>query len=76
MLCQNWFMKSNFIMFSDYGDYQLFYDAKSGNIYEVIDNIIDEADTTIREYSPENPNYSKLYAAYKSYLNTSKNRLE
>mgnify|MGYP007030241871 FL=1 len=71
MLNQNWFATKNFVMFCDYTEYQLFYDTKSKNIYEVSEGVMDRANTTIREFTPENPEYRRLYQAYESFLNSS-----
>lgn len=73
MLNQNWFATKNFVMFCDYTEYQLFYDTKSKNIYEVSEGVMDRANTTIREFTPENPEYRRLYQAYESFLNSSNN---
>lgn len=71
MLNQNWFATKNFVMFCDYTEYQLFYDTKSKNIYEVSEGVMDRANTTIREFTPENPEYRRLYQTYESFLNSS-----
>ena len=66
MLNQNWFTSENFVMFCDYAEYQLFYDTETKNIYEINENVLDKADTIIREFTPENPEYRRLYRAYES----------
>lgn len=71
MLNQNWFAAKNFVMFCDYTEYQLLYDTESKNIYEVSEGVMDRANTTIREFTPENPEYRRLYQAYESFLNSS-----
>lgn len=73
MLNQNWFAAKNFVMFCDYTEYQLFYDAETKNIYEVSEGVMDRANTTIREFTPENPEYCRLHCAYKSFLDSSNN---
>ena len=71
MLNQNWFTSENFVMFCDYTEYQLFYDTETKDIYEVSEGVMDRANTTIREFTPENPEYCRLYQAYESFLNSS-----
>lgn len=71
MLNQNWFAAKNFVMFCDYTEYQLLYDTESKNIYEVSEGVMDRVNTTIREFTPENPEYRRLYQAYESFLNSS-----
>lgn len=71
MLNQNWFAAKNFVMFCDYTEYQLLYDTESKNIYEVSEGVMDRVNTTIREFTPENPGYRRLYQAYESFLNSS-----
>lgn len=71
MLNQNWFNDEKFVMFCDYAEYQLFYDTETKSIYEVSETIMDTADTTIKEYDPENPKYLQLYRAYESFVNSS-----
>lgn len=71
MLNQNWFAAKNFLMFCDYTEYQLFYDTESKNIYEVSEGVMDRANTTIREFTPENPEYCRLHCAYESFLDSS-----
>lgn len=73
MLNQNWFAAKNFVMFCDYTEYQLFYDTESKNIYEVSEGVMDRANTTIREFTPENPEYRRLHHAYESFLDSSNN---
>lgn len=73
MLNQNWFAAKNFVMFCDYTEYQLFYDTETKNIYEVSEGVMDRANTTIREFTPENPEYRRLHCAYKSFLDSSNN---
>ena len=75
MLNQNWFTSENFVMFCDYAEYQLFYDTETKNIYEINENVLDKADTIIREFTPENPEYRRLYHAYESFLDSSNNTL-
>lgn len=60
-------------MFCDYTEYQLFYDTETKNIYEVSEGVMDRANTTIREFTPENPEYRRLHHAYKSFLDSSNN---
>lgn len=71
MLNQNWFTSENFVMFCDYAEYQLFYDTETKNIYEVSEGVMDRANTTIREFTPENPEYRRLHHAYESFLDSS-----
>lgn len=71
MLNQNWFTSENFVMFCDYTEYQLFYDTETKNIYEVSEGVMDRANTTIREFTPENPEYCRLHHAYESFLDSS-----
>ena len=73
MLNQNWFAAKNFVMFCDYTEYQLFYDKETKNIYEVSEGVMDRANTTIREFTPENPEYCRLHHAYESFLDSSNN---
>lgn len=73
MLNQNWFAAKNFVMFCDYTEYQLLYDTESKNIYEVSEGVMDRVNTTIREFTPENPEYRRLYQAYESFLDSSNN---
>lgn len=73
MLNQNWFTTENFVMFCDYAEYQLFYDKETKNIYEVNENVLDKADTIIREFTPENPEYCRLHHAYESFLDSFNN---
>lgn len=73
MLNQNWFAAKNFVMFCDYTEYQLFYDTETKNIYEVSEGVMDRANTTIREFTPENPEYRRLHHAYESFLDSSNN---
>lgn len=73
MLNQNWFAAKNFVMFCDYTEYQLFYDTETKNIYEVSEGVMDRANTTIREFTPENPEYRRLHCAYESFLDSSNN---
>ena len=46
---------------------------KPKNIYEVSEGVMDRANTTIREFTPENPEYCRLHHAYKSFLDSSNN---
>ena len=55
----------------DYTEYQLFYDTETKNIYEVSEGVMDRANTTIREFTPENPEYRRLHCAYESFLDSS-----
>lgn len=73
MLNQNWFAAKNFVMFCDYTEYQLFYDTETKNIYEVSEGVMDRANTTIREFTPNNPEYYRLHCAYESFLDSSNN---
>lgn len=73
MLNQNWFTSENFVMFCDYTEYQLFYDTETKNIYEVSEGVMDRANTTIREFTQENPEYCRLHHAYESFLDSSNN---
>ena len=75
MLNQNWFASENFVMSCDYTEYQLFYDKETKNIYEVSENVMDPANTTIREFTPENPEYRRLHHAYESFLDSSNKAL-
>ena len=73
MLNQNWFTSENIVMICDYTEYQLFNDIETQNIYEVSEGVMDRANTTIREFTPENPEYCRLYQAYESFLDSSNN---
>lgn len=68
MLHQNWFTDTKFELFKECIDSQSFYDTKTNIIYVVTEeNEQGNANTIIREITPESSNYQEYISNYKEW---------